>query len=160
MLENCGQPEDQLSDCLACLQDPRAIRSICFGSFASIFGTLHEAQLIVHVNLSAHWCSGAVLLILQGCVLYDNWWPMLTMFFYVLIPMPYLFFGAGTGDGFYSSGMEVGYVTIPSHPTPVLLSRCQISSMLELRTLLTGGCSSRNVPFVHVGPQVICVHSV
>eukprot|EP00892_Ulva_mutabilis_P006834 jgi/Ulvmu1/4522/UM002_0248.1 len=51
-----------------------------------------------------------VLLQFLGCILYDNWWPMLTMFFYVLIPMPYLFFGAGGGDGLYSSGMEVGWM--------------------------------------------------
>lgn len=34
---------------------------------------------------------------------------MLTAFFYVLIPMPYMFFGAGAGDSFISSSeMEVG----------------------------------------------------
>jgi hypothetical protein len=35
---------------------------------------------------------------------------MLTAFFYVLIPMPYLFFGSG-GDSFLSGGseMELGY---------------------------------------------------
>lgn len=115
MLENCDQPEDQLSDYFACLQDPRPVRSICVGGFASIFGTLYQSELIwlcKHMYMLLQRRSVAPL---QGCILYDNWWPMLTMFFYVLIPMPYLFFGAGAGGGFYSSGMEVGYVPVPSH---------------------------------------------
>ena len=33
---------------------------------------------------------------LQGCVLWHNWWPLLTAFMYVLVPMPYLFFGASS----------------------------------------------------------------
>lgn len=51
---------------------------------------------------------------LQGCTLYSNWWPMLTLFFYVLIPMPYLFFGAAPTDSFYSSGVEVGCALSPA----------------------------------------------
>jgi Vacuolar protein sorting 55 len=45
---------------------------------------------------------------MQGCILYDNWWPMLTAFLYVLVPMPYMFFGAGSGDSLYSNDMEIG----------------------------------------------------
>ena len=50
----------------------------------------------------------------QGCALYGNWWPMLTAFFYVLIPMPYLFFGSGSGDTFLSSSsdMELGCASL------------------------------------------------
>ncbi|MCO5607914.1 hypothetical protein L7F22_062116, partial [Adiantum nelumboides] len=32
----------------------------------------------------------------QACALYHNWWPMLTLIMYVLIPMPFLFFGGGS----------------------------------------------------------------
>ena len=35
--------------------------------------------------------------LLQGCVLWHNWWPLLTAFMYVLVPMPYLFFGSASG---------------------------------------------------------------
>jgi Vacuolar protein sorting 55 len=45
---------------------------------------------------------------MQGCILYANWWPMLTAFLYVLVPMPYMFFGAGSGDSLYSNDMEIG----------------------------------------------------
>jgi hypothetical protein len=57
----------------------------------------------------------------QGCTLYNNWWPMLTLFFYVLIPMPYLFFGAGSNDSFYSSGVEIGYESPFAHQLSALL---------------------------------------
>ena len=40
----------------------------------------------------------ALLLQLLACVLYHNWWPALGLLVYVLIPMPYLFFGASDGS--------------------------------------------------------------
>lgn len=39
-----------------------------------------------------------------GCSLYSNWWPLLTAFAYVLVPMPYLFFGGGPQGSNLSSG--------------------------------------------------------
>ncbi|GHP05535.1 hypothetical protein PPROV_000428500 [Pycnococcus provasolii] len=47
----------------------------------------------------------SLLMQLLACVLYDNWWPALGVLVYVLIPMPYLFFGAGGGDGGYGGAM-------------------------------------------------------
>jgi Vacuolar protein sorting 55 len=44
--------------------------------------------------------SLGVLLQLLGCLLWHNWWPMLTAFMYVLVPMPMLFFG-GMDSGSY-----------------------------------------------------------
>lgn len=41
-----------------------------------------------------------------GCWLWDNWWPLLTAFAYVLVPMPYLFFGGGS----YGAGLQGGWV--------------------------------------------------
>ena len=41
-------------------------------------------------------------------MLYKNWWPMLTGIMYVLVPMPYLFFGGG-GDSYgYGSSIASG----------------------------------------------------
>lgn len=48
--------------------------------------------------------STGLLLQLLGCVLYRNWWPMLTGVMYVLVPMPYLFFGGGGGGDAYGYG--------------------------------------------------------
>lgn len=39
-----------------------------------------------------------------ACVLYKNWWPALSAFLYVLLPMPYLFFSASS-----FGGPEYGY---------------------------------------------------
>ena len=54
-----------------------------------------------------------VLLSMQGCVLWHNWWPLLTAFMYVLVPMPYLFFGAssqGSSSVYGGSSLASGYV--------------------------------------------------
>ncbi|BBH02956.1 Vacuolar protein sorting 55 family protein [Prunus dulcis] len=36
--------------------------------------------------------SGGIVLQILACALYNNWWPMLTIIMYVLLPMPLLFF--------------------------------------------------------------------
>ncbi|KAG2452683.1 hypothetical protein HYH02_002915 [Chlamydomonas schloesseri] len=56
--------------------------------------------------------STGLLLQLLGCVLFDNWWPMLVGIMYVLVPMPYLFFGSTGGDGYaiYGSNIQSGWV--------------------------------------------------
>eukprot|EP01024_Parvocaulis_polyphysoides_P062729 TRINITY_DN72038_c0_g1_i1.p2 TRINITY_DN72038_c0_g1~~TRINITY_DN72038_c0_g1_i1.p2 ORF type:complete len:133 (-),score=13.96 TRINITY_DN72038_c0_g1_i1:244-642(-) len=62
--------------------------------------------------LASMFCIGVVLQLL-GCVIWNNWWPMLNaLVLYVLVPMPYLFFGAGSGDGYsiYSTDLESGWV--------------------------------------------------
>ncbi|CAA6673811.1 unnamed protein product [Spirodela intermedia] len=33
-------------------------------------------------------------IVLQACAVYKNWWPMLTVIMYVLLPMPLMFFSA------------------------------------------------------------------
>ncbi len=45
-----------------------------------------------------------VLFQFMGCWLWGNWWPLLTAFAYVLVPMPYLFFGGGPSGSNLSSG--------------------------------------------------------
>jgi hypothetical protein len=60
---------------------------------------------------------------LQGCILYHNWWPMLTGFMYVMVPMPYIFFGQG-GDNYYGSTMASGCGTGPG-----VLPSCSASCM-------------------------------
>lgn len=37
--------------------------------------------------------STGILLQLLGCILWHNYWPLLTALMYVLVPMPWLFFG-------------------------------------------------------------------
>ncbi|WVZ09586.1 hypothetical protein V8G54_014116 [Vigna mungo] len=45
--------------------------------------------------------SGGIVLQILACVLYNNWWPMLSVLTYVLLPMPLLFF-AGSNDSIFS----------------------------------------------------------
>ncbi|KAG2427862.1 hypothetical protein HXX76_012182 [Chlamydomonas incerta] len=55
--------------------------------------------------------STGLLLQLLGCVLFDNWWPMLVGIMYVLVPMPYLFFGSTGGEyAIYGSSIQSGWV--------------------------------------------------
>ncbi|KAG1667357.1 hypothetical protein FOA52_001417 [Chlamydomonas sp. UWO 241] len=56
--------------------------------------------------------STGVLLQLLGCVLWSNWWPMLTGIMYILVPMPYIFFGSAQGDSYslYGSNLESGWM--------------------------------------------------
>lgn len=54
--------------------------------------------------------SLGVLLQILGCVLWHNWWPMLTAFMYVMVPMPYLFFGGGDDSTYNSSAMVSGWI--------------------------------------------------
>ncbi|GIL67091.1 hypothetical protein Vafri_20520 [Volvox africanus] len=61
--------------------------------------------------LAIMFTTGALLQLL-GCVLFNNWWPMLVGIMYVLVPMPYLFFGSSSGDGYalYGSTIQSGWM--------------------------------------------------
>ena len=54
-----------------------------------------------------------------GCILYSNWWPILTAFAYILIPMPYLFFADFDttwidASKFLTGAAVVGTVAVPA----------------------------------------------
>mmetsp|Transcript_14036 Transcript_14036/g.30388 ORF Transcript_14036/g.30388 Transcript_14036/m.30388 type:complete len:133 (+) Transcript_14036:70-468(+) len=82
--------------------------------------------------------STGVLLQLLGCVLFSNWWPMLVGIIYVLVPMPYIFFGSAGGDGYslYSSNLQSGWVdagkflagfsAVGSIAIPAILAHAQV----------------------------------
>ncbi|XVF13549.1 hypothetical protein REPUB_Repub08aG0217000 [Reevesia pubescens] len=38
----------------------------------------------------------------QACALYNNWWPMLSVIMYVLLPMPLLFFAGSDASSLFS----------------------------------------------------------
>lgn len=64
---------------------------------------IHDSRVILVLALMF---STGLLLQILGCVLWKNWWPMLTGLMYVLVPMPYLFFG--------STGSDYGYGSLAS----------------------------------------------
>ncbi|KAI3467979.1 hypothetical protein Pfo_024642 [Paulownia fortunei] len=46
--------------------------------------------------------SGGIVLQILACALYNNWWPMLTVLMYVLLPMPLIFFAGSDTSSLYS----------------------------------------------------------
>ncbi|PON34112.1 Vacuolar protein sorting [Parasponia andersonii] len=46
--------------------------------------------------------SGGIVLQILACALYNNWWPMLTVIMYVLLPMPLLFFAGSDSSALFS----------------------------------------------------------
>ncbi|KAI3438116.1 hypothetical protein D9Q98_000557 [Chlorella vulgaris] len=81
-------------------------------------------------GLAASFFCGLVLQFL-GCALWHNWWPMLTAFVYVLVPMPYLFFGGGSGGSNLASGWQdagkflVGFSAVAAVAIPTILYHSQ-----------------------------------
>ncbi|GIL92881.1 hypothetical protein Vretimale_14799 [Volvox reticuliferus] len=90
--------------------------------------------------LAIMFTTGALLQLL-GCVLFNNWWPMLVGIMYVLVPMPYLFFGSSNGDGYalYGSTIQSGWVdagkfltgfsAVGSIAIPAILAHAKIITM-------------------------------
>ncbi|XVE57503.1 hypothetical protein DITRI_Ditri04bG0095800 [Diplodiscus trichospermus] len=59
---------------------------------------LHTGKLALLAIL----VSAGVVLQILACALYNNWWPMLTVIMYVLLPMPLLFFAGSDGSSLLS----------------------------------------------------------
>lgn len=101
--------------------------------------------------------STGLLLQLLGCVLYRNWWPMLTGVMYVLVPMPYLFFGAGAGGADYYGGSAIasgwvdagkfltGFSAVGSVAIPAILAHASVITtgalVLELAAVAVLGAT-------------------
>ncbi|CAA2968531.1 vacuolar protein sorting-associated protein 55 homolog isoform X1 [Olea europaea var. sylvestris] len=55
--------------------------------------------------------SGGIVLQILACALYNNWWPMLTVLMYVVLPMPLIFFaGSDTSSLFSQSASSNSWV--------------------------------------------------
>ncbi|GAV90134.1 Vps55 domain-containing protein [Cephalotus follicularis] len=53
--------------------------------------------------------SGGIVLQILACALYDNWWPMLSVIMYVLLPMPLLFFAGSDSSSLFTES-DSGWV--------------------------------------------------
>ncbi|GJR11924.1 vacuolar protein sorting-associated protein 55 [Tanacetum coccineum] len=53
--------------------------------------------------------SGGIVLQILACVLYNNWWPMLTALMYVILPVPLILF-AGADTSIYFTESENSWV--------------------------------------------------
>ncbi|KAI3932060.1 hypothetical protein MKW92_008696 [Papaver armeniacum] len=91
---------------------------------------LHSGKLAMLAIL----VSAGIVLQILACALYNNWWPMLTMIMYVLLPMPLIFFlGSDTSSLLNSS--ERGS---PSYYYFLLASEISLSSWVGAAKFLTG----------------------
>ncbi|XP_077235236.1 vacuolar protein sorting 55 (VPS55) family protein [Tasmannia lanceolata] len=79
--------------------------------------------------------SAGIVLQILACALYHNWWPMLTLLMYVLLPMPLLFFAASDTSSLISSGGDswvnaakfmTGASAVGSIAIPVILKHADV----------------------------------
>ncbi|KAM7530942.1 hypothetical protein LguiB_034352 [Lonicera macranthoides] len=63
-----------------------------------VIACLHTGKLACLAML----VSGGIVLQILACALYNNWWPMLTVLMYVLLPMPLLFFAGSDASAMLS----------------------------------------------------------
>ncbi|XP_021768120.1 vacuolar protein sorting-associated protein 55 homolog [Chenopodium quinoa] len=50
--------------------------------------------------------SGGIVLQILACALYNNWWPMLTVIMYVLLPMPMMFFAVSDASSLFTEASD------------------------------------------------------
>ena len=91
--------------------------------------------MLLHRSVGALAGAFGLGLLLQflGCALWHNWWPMLTAFVFVLVPMPYLFFGGGAGGSNLASSWQdagkflVGFSAVAAVAIPAILYHAEAS---------------------------------
>ncbi|KAA0053070.1 hypothetical protein IC582_014980 [Cucumis melo] len=79
--------------------------------------------------------SGGIVMQILACALYNNWWPMLSVIMYVLLPMPLLFFAGSDSSSLYTDSNDswinatkflTGASTVGSIAIPVILKHAGI----------------------------------
>ncbi|XP_073143133.1 vacuolar protein sorting-associated protein 55 homolog [Henckelia pumila] len=93
--------------------------------------------------------SGGIVLQILACALYHNWWPMLTVLMYVLLPMPLIFFAGSDTSLMYSESTSgwidaakflTGASAIGSVAIPVILKHAGVigwgAMVMELSSFL------------------------
>ncbi|EEF33585.1 vacuolar protein sorting-associated protein 55 homolog [Ricinus communis] len=68
---------------------------------ADLPGYVHSCLQTGKLAALAILVSGGIVLQILACALYNNWWPMLTVIMYVLLPMPLLFFAGSDGSSLF-----------------------------------------------------------
>ena len=69
---------------------------------------------------------------LAGCAIWNNWWPALTAILYVIVPMPYIFFGGASvsydgSSGWLDAGKFLtGFSLIGVFAIPSILAHAKI----------------------------------
>lgn len=96
-----------------------------------IGGCFHSLKLAGLALLLA----AAIVLQILACALFDNWWPLLTVIMYILLPMPLLFFGSASAEVYSSTEPNdwadiakflTGFSAIGSIAIPSILYHAQL----------------------------------
>ncbi|KAL9406023.1 hypothetical protein Peur_002995 [Populus x canadensis] len=74
-----------------------------------LLGYMWACLRIGKIGFLAILISGGIVLQILACALYNNWWPMLTVIMYVLLPMPLLFF-VGSNSSSLLTESDSGWV--------------------------------------------------
>ncbi|KAI4311600.1 hypothetical protein MLD38_036483 [Melastoma candidum] len=87
------------------------------------------------LSLLAILVSGGLVLQILACALYNNWWPMLSVIMYVLLPMPLLFFAGSDSSSLFSESNSpwvnatkflTGFSAIGSIAIPAILKHAGV----------------------------------
>ncbi|CAI0385905.1 unnamed protein product [Linum tenue] len=95
---------------------------------ADLPGYVRSCLQTGHLAMLAILVSGGIVLQVLACALYNNWWPMLTVVMYVILPMPLLFFAGSesifqesdsrnswvNASKFFTGASTVGSIAIPA----------------------------------------------
>ncbi|RWR81492.1 vacuolar protein sorting-associated protein 55 [Cinnamomum micranthum f. kanehirae] len=71
---------------------------------ADLPGYVHACLHSGRLAFLAIMVSAGIVLQILACALFNNWWPMLTVLMYVLLPMPLLFFTGSDSSSLFSGG--------------------------------------------------------
>ncbi|KAE8731951.1 Vacuolar protein sorting-associated protein 55-like protein [Hibiscus syriacus] len=77
---------------------------------ADLLGYLRNCLQTRKLAVLAILVSGGIVLQILACALYNNWWPMLSVIIYVLLPMPLMFLAGSDGYSLLSES-DNGWVT-------------------------------------------------
>ncbi|KAL5795249.1 hypothetical protein ACOSQ2_000069 [Xanthoceras sorbifolium] len=69
---------------------------------ADLPGYVHACLHTGKLAFLAILVSGGIVLQILACALYNNWWPMLTVIMYVLLPLPVLFLAGSDSSSSFS----------------------------------------------------------
>ncbi|OAY63658.1 vacuolar protein sorting-associated protein 55 homolog [Ananas comosus] len=113
---------------------------------------LHSGKLALLAIL----VSGGIVLQILACALYNNWWPMLTVLMYLILPMPLMFFVGSDSSSIMSSGGD-GWVNFTKFLTGAsVVGSIAIPSILKHAGIIGWGALSMELSsFVVFGVAIL-----
>nr|CAD1831099.1 unnamed protein product [Ananas comosus var. bracteatus] len=113
---------------------------------------LHSGKLALLAIL----VSGGIVLQILACALYNNWWPMLTVLMYLILPMPLMFFVGSDSSSIMSSGGN-GWVNFTKFLTGAsVVGSIAIPSILKHAGIIGWGALSMELSsFVVFGVAIL-----